>query len=41
MEEIAKRLFLQARISIEDPTLRAQYNLRRQNKQIEGPPLAG
>lgn len=41
MEELAKRLFLRARINIEDPTLRAQYNLRRQRNQIEGPPLTG
>lgn len=41
MEELAKRLFLRAKINIEDPTLRAQYNLRRQRNKIEGPPLTG
>ncbi len=41
MEELAKWLFLRAKIDIEDPTLRAQYNLRRRLKQIEGPPLTG
>lgn len=41
MEELAKRLFLRAKINIEDPTLRTQYNLRRQRNQIEGPPLTG
>ena len=41
MEELGRRLFLRAKIDIEDQTLRDQYNLRRSSKQIEGPPLTG
>jgi foldase protein PrsA len=41
MERLGSELVMKARIKIEDPVMREQYNNRLADKQIVGPPLAG